>query len=519
MTVQRRGSTEHPGRRPAAEHDPNRDLLGRLLRANRSIIGDLSLAGRMHDIVDAVRELVGARSVALEVFDNTGRRVARSVADTPGSSIRLVGRPHPIPVGQQFVLTDGGHDIGILYVATEDGLPLSPQLQTLVLSLTATAGAAIQNAQLYEESRQQQDWLRAVAEVSRSLITSPHSQTMDRIAESVLQLADAESVTVVRPEGADRVRVVAGAGLAVNDLIDVSYPRAGSLAGETMTRRRGQIFDDPGRYAEAAVCPRFAATLGTVMAVPLIADSGTSGAVVVGRNAHRPFVNADLELTGNFAGQAAIALELAEARADQDRLRLLRDRDRIARDLHDRVIQRLFATGLELQSIAAAIDSDPGSRLLEAVGNLDETIREIRTTIFALRQQSLATHSSLRGIVLSVVADLAEALPRTPEVIFVGPLDTFSDPKLVDDVEAVVREGLTNIVRHADAQKVSIRVEISGTELEVYLRDDGSGITDNGRRSGLSNLADRAAEYGGTLSIGAPPEGGTTLSWTVPIQP
>lgn len=504
-----------------------RERLERLLAAQRSIIGDLSLPHLLQRTVQAARVAVDARLVTLEVFaDGIGieHRIVRAGAADRTSS----GPGGPVPdwdpadrdaVGAPFAILAGDREFGRLFVLPSDGTELSPDAELLIQSLVATAGAAIQNARSCEQSRRTQEWLRAVADVSRNLITSQHTETVQRIAERMIELTDADVVSVVRPDGDREVEVVAAAGRGAEDLTGVRYARDGSLAGEVMHRRRGLMFDGAELYVEPTLCPRYADSLGSVMAVPLVAEHGTSGAVVVGRGGYRPFSRPDLELAANFAGQAAIALELAEARADQDRLRLLRDRDRIARDLHDRVIQRLFAIGLELQSIATVTSAGPGARLVDSVSDLDETIREIRTTIFALRQQSLTAPSGLRSIVLSVVADLTAGLPRTPEVIFVGPLDTFAEADLTSDVEAVVREGLTNVVRHAAAQRVAIRVEIAAGELEIYLTDDGVGITDSGRRSGLANLRRRAEQYGGTLSISTPPEGGTALSWTVPVRP
>ncbi|SDS13450.1 GAF domain-containing sensor histidine kinase [Microlunatus soli] len=527
MATPTRGASGSPF--PAAAEQPWPE---RLLAADRSIISDLSLRGTVRRVVRAARDLIDARQVTLEIFadgvDNE-RRLVRAggwpvSADSDDGALteRIGGTWDPADrelAGRPFPIRTGDREYGRLFVLPADGADLAPDQEVLIGALVETAGTAIRNAQRYEESGRTQEWLRAVAEVSRSLISSQRAGTLERIAERVRDLADADVVSVVRPDGADDVEVVAAIGVGAEDLTGVRYLRAGSLAGEVMRRRRGVLFDNAQRYVEPTLCPRYADSLGSVMAVPLDAEHGTSGAVVVGRGGQRPFSRSDLEVAANFAGQAALALELAEARADQDRLRLLRDRDRIARDLHDRVIQRLFATGLELQSIATVTAAGPGARLVDAVADLDDTIREIRTTIFALRQQSLDSPSGLRGIVLSVVADLTTGLPRTPEVVFVGPLDTVAEADLISDVEAVVREGLTNVVRHADAKRVTLRIEIAAGELEIYLGDDGLGIADSGRRSGLANLRRRAEQHGGTLTISTPPGGGTTLSWIVPLRP
>jgi signal transduction histidine kinase len=253
------------------------------------------------------------------------------------------------------------------------------------------------------------------------------------------------------------------------------------------------------------------------MALPLRGETGPRGAIVAGRIIpHAPFTDADLDMAEAFAGQAAIALELSDARADQQRLGVLEDRDRIARDLHDHVIQRLFAAGLSLQSIAATVDDEAvDQRLTRTVEELDDTIRQIRTTIFALQEQS---SRSLRGTALAVVDQLAPLLPVRPDVQLLGPLDTIADEAIIADVEAVLRESLTNVAKHAQAAQIRVYVQADSQRLALTVIDNGIGLGLSTRRSGLANLNRRAERHGGYLDVGNSPEGGLRLQWSIPLH-
>jgi len=218
-----------------------------------------------------------------------------------------------------------------------------------------------------------------------------------------------------------------------------------------------------------------------------------------------------------FAGQAAIALELADARANRERVAALEDRDRIARDLHDHVIQRLFAAGLSVQSLAGRID-EPAvrQRLGQTVDDLDDTIRQIRNTIFALQDDGESP--TVRNRVLAIVAELQPVLGFQPDVVWSGPVDTVADAAVVADIEAVVRETITNVARHAHASAVRVAVAADAHRLDVEVDDDGVGLGDSTRRSGLTNLTRRAERRGGTMTVDHRNEGGLRVRWTIPLQ-
>jgi signal transduction histidine kinase len=246
--------------------------------------------------------------------------------------------------------------------------------------------------------------------------------------------------------------------------------------------------------------------------------------MVVGRRHGGPrFDEADLDMATTFGNHAALALELATARADQHRMALLEDRDRIARDLHDHVIQRLFAAGLSVSALARqSREEQSTARLTRIAGDLDDTIRQIRTSIFQLRGPLGPELGTLRARVLEISKDMAGPLGLQPTVRFVGPVDAAVSESIVDDVLAVVRETLSNAARHALPSSVEVEVAVAGRELAVSVSDDGVGMGETARRSGLANLRRRAEHHGGQMNItpsrtNDPMPHGTLVKWVIPL--
>lgn len=336
---------------------------------------------------------------------------------------------------------------GNLYLSDHVSGAFSAEDEQLVLALAATAGSAIENARLYEESRRRQQWLQSSAEVTAALLTAGDDRKpLQLIADHVLRLAEADVVSLVLPVTDDPglLSVTVASGYGADELADISYPRENSLAELAIETGRGVRLgsvEDQQRYV---IHLRRVTPINAAMAVPLQGRAGPHGAIVAGRvRGRHAFGSADLEMAEAFASQAAIAIELATARADQERLALLEDRDRIARDLHDHVIQRLFAVGLTVQGLAVAGENEQSNRKLnQVVADLDDTIRQIRTSIFQLRGHESAG-PSLRGAILAVVEQVTPALAFRPGVGFRGPVDTVVDDRLITEAEAVVREAAT----------------------------------------------------------------------------
>jgi len=265
------------------------------------------------------------------------------------------------------------------------------------------------------------------------------------------------------------------------------------------------------------------AGLGPVVGVPLGAGGKAGGVLLLGRAAGRtPFTEADTRPLLGFAGQAALALELAERRRDAEQIALLRDRDRIARDLHDLAIQRLFAAGMTLQSTQRFVDHPEAvARLSRTVDDLDETIKIIRSTIFGLRAHGGGTREGggLRGRVSDAVTAATSSLGFAPAVRIEGLVDTDVPADVADHALAVLGEALSNVARHSGARTVDVHLWCAKGELTLTVTDDGRGIPAGAARSGLKNMGERAAALGGDLRVGEREEGGgTRLEWRVPVR-
>jgi signal transduction histidine kinase len=219
-----------------------------------------------------------------------------------------------------------------------------------------------------------------------------------------------------------------------------------------------------------------------------------------------------------FAAQAGIVLELAEHRYDSERLAVLQDRDRIARDLHDLVIQRLYATGMSLQgTVPLIVRPEVADRVSTAVDALDETIREIRSAIFSLQSHSDVKRNGLRAKILEVVEEMTVPLGFAPSLRLVGLLDEDVPAEVGEQMLVALREALANAARHAGASSVDVTVGC-GSDLVLRVRDNGKGLGKSTRRSGLANLAERARGLGGVLRVESHEDGGTDLEWRVPIH-
>jgi signal transduction histidine kinase len=206
---------------------------------------------------------------------------------------------------------------------------------------------------------------------------------------------------------------------------------------------------------------------------------------------------------------------LSRAREASQRWELAEERSRIARDLHDHVIQRLFATGLTLQSLAGGASGDLGAALGQQVDAIDAAIAEIRTAVFALDSRPMVGEPGLRHRLLDVVGELTATLSSAPRLTFSGPVDLLVEGALASDVVAVVREGLSNVARHASASQSSVDVRVTDDLVCVLIDDDGSGVDHRtGRASGTKNLAARAKEHRGTFSMSPRLPRGTSMVWT-----
>ncbi|GLX05016.1 GAF domain-containing protein [Microbispora sp. NBRC 16548] len=391
--------------------------------------------------------------------------------------------------------------------------------EAIVVALATAAGVAVENARLYEESRRRETWLQASSDITTRLLSGGEPQeVLTLIARRAREMADADAVAILLPrKGGDTLQVALEDG-ALEDGVpqDGDVPIEGSLSGRAFLSGEPLMLDDP-----AGGDVHLAGDLdpGPVAAVPLGAAGAVRGVLaLVKRPGRMPFSQLELRTLHAFAGQAAVALELAETRRDAERLGLLEDRDRIAKDLHDVVIQRLFAVAMTLMSAVRLVERpEASSRLQSAIDELDTTIRQIRSTIFALQTPREDASPSLRAQVVDLVEGARGHLGFMPGLSLEGRLDNDVPAQVAEHLLAVLREALSNLVRHAKATRADVAVHAADGRLTLVVEDNGVGIPAEGRRSGLRNLADRAERLGGALTLTSPEAGGARLEWSVPL--
>jgi signal transduction histidine kinase len=527
-----------------------------LLHAIGAVNRELTLEAVLRHIAHAACELADAEYAALGVIgsdggleqfvyvgidDATARRIGHlpegkgllgalivdpkpirleRMSDDP----RSVGFPanHPSMTSFLGVPLDVRDEVfGNLYLANSKRGSFTAEDEQLLLALAMAAGTAISNARLYEESRRQQQWLEASLEISSQLLTESGADPLTLVAERAAAIADADLVTLsLLTSDSTHLIVETAVGDGAPAVIGARYPVGETLSGQALADNRPMLLADPSTQRGSTGPLTSVLDAGPVMILPLRGFGAPRGVLGVARVRGRGrFTDRDLAMAAGFAAHASVALELADRRAAERRLILLEDRDRIAMDLHDHVIQELFAVGLGLDGVAAQAaasgNSALHSRMRKSVEDIDRTIRRIRTSIFDLRGPIGGADDGLRRRVLDVASDLTPALGFPPHVAFSGAVDSLSNGELTDDAVASVREALTNVAKHAEAHSTLVDVSAGDGELLVTVSDDGVGLGETTRRSGLANLTTRAARWGGSCDIESPPSGGTTVIWKV----
>ena len=525
-----------------------------LLRASQAVVEPIELPAVLERIVHAAVELVDAEYGALgvvapegglEEFIHVGMapEVVAAIGHLPdgrGVLGALIDDPRPIRL--QHIVEDPrsvgfpqGHPpmdgflgvpirvrdevFGNLYLSNPRAAEFTAEDEQLVTALAATAGFAIANARLFDETRMRQLWTASSAQIASSLLDTASGSALPMLADELIARTTAERICIVVPGPEPfTVTVTEARGEGAAELTGAVIPAMRTTAGIVLesgeSRSRPGARDDDLADALAIADGR---DVGPSMFVALASAEGAWGVLVVSRSPGRPhFTPSELAIADDLAGRVGLAIELAKAREDRQRALLVEDRSRIARDLHDHVIQQLFGAGLALQAVAGEVgDGDTSRRLDSAIATLDESIAQIRTIIFALRPHD---DGSVRHRVLEIASQCSTSLPRPVAVGFSGPVDLLVTGTLADDVTAVARELLTNAVKHAAADTVRLTVEAHDELIRVAVEDDGAGVRDGGRRSGLANLQDRAERRGGTLHVDSA-RGRTAVVWSVPAEP
>lgn len=531
-----------------------RDRLDGLIDAILAITSGLKLDATLRAIVHTAAELVDARYGALGVrgydhrlvefvyegIDEETRHLIGSLPEGRGVLGALIEEPKPIrlddisrhPASVGFPLhhppmrTFLGVPVrirdevfGNLYLTEKaDGQPFSDDDEVLVQALAAAAGIAVDNARLFEESRTREAWIEATRDIGTQMLAGADPAMVFRlIAEEALTLMAGAATLVAVPLDDE------APACEVDDLVIVEVAGEISPAVKQMTvavsgTSIGGVFHDrtPRRFDRLDLAVDGPVEPGPALVLPLRAADTVAGVLVALRSAdEQPFSDKQLDMVAAFADQAALAWRLATAQRQMREVEILTDRDRIARDLHDHVIQRLFAVGLTLQG-AAPRARVPAVResIYSSIDDLQEIIQEIRSAIFDLHAgPSRAT--GLRHRLDKVIDQLAIPALHTT-VQYTGPLSVV-DTVLANHAEAVLREAVSNAVRHANATSLAINVSVED-DVRVEVVDDGVGISGDITESGLRNLRQRADDAGGEFTVENMPTGGTLLRWSAPLR-
>jgi signal transduction histidine kinase len=485
--------------------------------------GAVGVRGHDHELVEFIFEGIGAEMREKIGHLPEGRGVLGALIDDP-KPIRLddisrhpasVGFPPNHPPMRTFLgvpVRIRDEVFGNLYLTEKaDGQPFSEDDEVLVQALAAAAGIAIDNARLYEQSRTRQSWIEATRDIGTELLSGTDPATVFRmIADEAVKLTGGQMALVAVPVDPEmpmsevsELMVVATAGDIESTALQ-TIPVVGTPIGEAFVQRQ------PGRFDRMDIDGA-----GPALVLPLRTTDTVAGVLIaLRREGAYPFTDEQLDMMAAFADQAALAWQLATTQRQMRELDVLHDRDRIARDLHDHVIQRLFAVGLALQgTIPRARTPEVQQRLTECVDDLQQVIQEIRTAIFDLHGAATGT-TRLRQRIDEAVAQFSSPNLRTT-VQFVGPLSVV-DAGLADHAEAVVREAVSNAVRHADATTLTVSVATED-EFCIEVVDNGRGIPDDITGSGLANLRKRAEEAGGNFMTENARGGGTVLRWSAPL--
>jgi signal transduction histidine kinase len=514
-----------------------------LLRANAVLASDLSLPSLLHSLAEEACRLLQAQFAAIVVMGANDRMEALVQVGMPAALLEKVqGHPSWREISDLLAptATDGEQEqptgygseapdeptatgflelpvrmgkkvYGRLYLRTSAGAAFTDEDEQIVSALAATAGVALANASLFGESEQRHRWLLAASALANDLLSSKTARPLEMVCQYALRASYADFVTVTLPDQTYVVSAPSSAGpLAEQALSHLAKLR--DDAQLTLETGTPQLFND---FGDDAVPSAGDVRVGSVMVVPLVAGDHAEGAMTVGRVAGRTeFSEADLTMTSAFATQAAVALAFNAARQTEMWMARLEDRDRIAMDLHDHVIQELFAVGMGLEGLSGVLDAaERTARVGSYVNALNNTISTLRTRIFQLQPNRHAPRG-LQTQLLELADAQTEQLGYAPQLHFSGSLDSSVDGPLADDMLAVTREALSNCARHAHATSVTVVVALLNGRLMLTITDDGIGIRDTTRSSGLTNMRRRAERHGGTCTVSTPTTGGTRVTWT-----
>ena len=536
-----------------------------LLEAVVTMAAGLSLDDLLARIVRIAGDLVGARYAAMGVLASGGEKRLRMFV-THGLSDHQIARIGDLPEGHGILgliidhpealrlhdlsmhsqshgfpadhppmhsflgvpVRTGEKVFGNLYLSEKvNGDDFTAQDEGIVVALAAAAGVAIENARLHEESSRRERWLAAQSEVSATVLAeADRIKALQLVADRAREIAGADLAWIATGPEAELLRIEVVSGMDIDREVLDRTPLRHSSARTAGASGAPLILDDLASVPEwvDGSIGIDVSDIGPAVMVPLSQsdvddDSDSAGVLALAWRHDNAELAQELDLTvaNAFAAQVAIAIRLARSRQDREKLAVYDDRDRIGRDLHDLVVQRLFAIGLKLQGSLRWTDHpELRTRLDESVDEIDDTIRDIRRSIFEL---VVATEDSgdVQSQVTEVVARAVGALKFRPWLIFRGPVRLRVPPSLTKDLVAVLGEALSNTIRHAEATEVAVEVSAE-TDLVLRVSDNGHGIATGAVESGLANMRHRAAAHGGVCTVSAGELGGTVVEWSVPLS-
>ncbi|WIV53909.1 sensor histidine kinase [Amycolatopsis nalaikhensis] len=520
-----------------------------LLHASQMVTSDLALPTLLRRIVEAARELLGARYAALGVIGPDGQLVEFIHVGMDAETVARVGRlpegkgllgavvedPRPIrlanigddprssgfpdehpPMGSFLgvPIRVRGVVFGNLYLTECRHGEFTAEDEQLALALAATAGQAIDNARLYETARKQQEWLAASTAIMRELLSTGSGRPLELIATHTHDLADADLVTVLRPAG-DGLRIEVAVGSGAAELEGAFVDVEGTMSGQVFASGAPVVGSWIDRQSRQEVSAPLRTDLDAVLVVPLTGAGQVTGVLTAARKiGRRGFTADDLEMAAGFAGQASVAIELADARAEQQRSELYDERDRIAAELHSQVVQRLYAIGLSLQTTAGAARSEVVARRVRtAITDLDAVITQIRETVFQLDDVLPRATATVHDRVLEVLSEAGEEFGLAASTEFSGKLDAIASVELADALVTALREGLRVIARHTGAGAVQVAVRSGAERLSVVLAHDGGNPLDGTPEADLVTFTELGGSRGGLSEVHE-----RELTWWVPLS-
>ncbi|ALO67289.1 hypothetical protein AS189_13240 [Arthrobacter alpinus] len=391
--------------------------------------------------------------------------------------------------------------------------------EELAIALAVAAGFAIENAKLFDDAQLRSRWLEAGRTIAVRMMGPKSDDEEDNrnwVAQTALKASESAVALIVgQPNEAGQVEVLAAAGTDastwVRQLLDLNGEGISGVlkSGRPLAYEEASLLLGPATRGLSG--PALLARLGTHAA-------GQGMIVLIRANGEPVFSALATDMVAVYCTQSALALELAKTHRIREQLVLFADRDRIAQDLHDVVIQRLFAAGLNIQGLARFVDESAGLARIRAITDeLDTTIKELRDTIYSLRA-SATDADLLSSRILNTISKISRSLPYAPRIILSGPIDSKVTVELGEQVLAVVTEGVSNAVRHAQADEIDVAVSVDGQSVNVSVSDDGCGVGVLQGTSGLANMEVRALTFNGTFQLDSNGARGTRFLWSVPMD-